>query len=462
MQSFTYDELNRLARAETTNTNLWGNTYSYDIWGNLHAKNQIAGKQQGEYFQQTMNAQNQFAGWSYDAAGNLLNDGAHNYQFDAEGRIKCMDAGANCASPAASYVYSVEGRRVKRTVGATTWYAHDGGSTLSEFSNPSQTVGTWQKDYIYLNGALLATESATDGTRFHFSDHLGTPRVITDATGAVLSRHDYYPYGMELTPWSDGESHKFTGKERDSESGLDFFGARYFSSQFGRFNSIDPFNPILELRPESEDEEDIEEARNDFNEYIENPQNWNRYTYALNGPLKYVDVDGRVPVVVVVVIAVRLAPVAGAIAARYGPQVLRTLQTAGPAISQRLYSLGPAVRGGVVELLRGSPNSFRFTQVIDNFRNGIATSVKSIDIFAKSYQNLSNLVSRLSGFVSQLANYRGGLTPAGQIRAGQITGRTLQIVLPKGQLTAEQLKVLADVAREAARQGVRVEYYQIK
>ncbi len=272
---FQYDELNRLARAETTNSNLWGNTYSYDIWGNLHAKNQIAGTQQGEYFQQTMTAQNQFAGWSYDAAGNLLNDGAHNYQFDPEGRIKCLDAGANCASPAASYVYSVEGRRVKRTAsGTTTWYAHDGGSALSEFSNPAQGSGTWRKDYIYLNGQLLATESPTDGTRYHFSDHLGTPRVITDAAGTVLSRHDYYPYGMELTPWTDGESHKFTGNERDTESGLDNFGARYNSSGLGRFMSADP----LKIGGDVVD--------------LSNPQAWNAYTYVINNPLNVVDPDG--------------------------------------------------------------------------------------------------------------------------------------------------------------------------
>ena len=71
---------------------------------------------------------------------------------------------------------------MKRTVGsATTLYLHEGGSVLSEFSFTGGGSGAWQKDYIYLGGTLLATESATDGTRYHFSDHLGTPRVLTDA-----------------------------------------------------------------------------------------------------------------------------------------------------------------------------------------------------------------------------------------------------------------------------------------
>jgi RHS repeat-associated protein len=221
------------------------------------------------------NTKNQInsAGFVYDAAGNLLNDGAHNYQYDPEGRIRCMDAGANCSNPAASYVYSVEGRRVKRTVGgATTLYLHDGGSVLSEFANPSPGVGTWQKDYIYLGGALLATESASDGTRYHFSDHLGTPRVITDAAGNVVSRHDYYPYGTEITAWTDGETHKFTGKERDAESGLDYFGARYYGSNLGRFASADYF-------------------LNDT--HVSDPQSWNLYTYVRNNPLKFIDPTGE-------------------------------------------------------------------------------------------------------------------------------------------------------------------------
>jgi RHS repeat-associated core domain len=64
---------------------------------------------------------------------------------------------------------------------------------------------------------------------------------------------------------------QFTGKERDSETGLDYFGARYFSGAQGRFTSPDPL---------------MASAR------ISDPQTWNRYSYALNNPLKYVDPNG--------------------------------------------------------------------------------------------------------------------------------------------------------------------------
>ena len=67
---------------------------------------------------------------------------------------------------------------------------------------------------------------------------------------------------------------KFTGKERDQESGLDFFGARYMSAAQGRFTSPDPHNILTEA---SSDEE--------FTAFIANPQNWNRYAYVLNNPV---------------------------------------------------------------------------------------------------------------------------------------------------------------------------------
>src|SRR6267378_695615 len=68
--------------------------------------------------------------------------------------------------------------------------------------------------------------------------------------------------------------YKFTGKERDSESGLDNFGARYMSSSMGRFMSVDPSSVSI----------------NKFN-----PQSWNRYSYTYNNPLKYVDQNGKWP-----------------------------------------------------------------------------------------------------------------------------------------------------------------------
>lgn len=116
------------------------------------------------------------------------------------------------------------------------------------------------------------------------SDQLGTPRMIVDQAGTLASvkRHDYLPFGEELFPPTggrtaargyssgDGIRQQFTSKERDVETGLDYFEARYYSSTQGRFTSVDPgsFVPA-------------------------DPQSWNRYLYTQNNPLKFTDPTGE-------------------------------------------------------------------------------------------------------------------------------------------------------------------------
>jgi RHS repeat-associated protein len=117
--------------------------------------------------------------------------------------------------------------------------------------------------------------------RWIVTDQLGTPRMIFDQSGSLASaaRHDYLPFGEELTGQIGGRTtqqgytgyttrQKFTSKERDTETGLDYFGARYYASSQGRFTSADPI--LTSVRKN-------------------HPQTWNRYTYVLNNPLTLVD-----------------------------------------------------------------------------------------------------------------------------------------------------------------------------
>jgi RHS repeat-associated protein len=87
----------------------------------------------------------------------------------------------------------------------------------------------------------------------------------------------------------DGVRHQFTGKERDTESGLDYFGARYYSSVQGRFTSPDPRNIIFE----KDRGKSAEERAGILNDFLSNPQNWNQYSYVRNNPLAYRDPDGK-------------------------------------------------------------------------------------------------------------------------------------------------------------------------
>ncbi len=142
-------------------------------------------------------------------------------------------------------------------------------------------AGTWsvQRDYVYRDGALLAAKTPT--TTEHFSlDHLGTPRLVTNSSGALLAFHAYYPFGAEATAFNqDAERMKFTGHERDlgnlasAADDVDYMHARFRSPLTGRFLSVDPATP-LEMT-------------------MLKPQMWNRYAYATGNPLKWVDPTGE-------------------------------------------------------------------------------------------------------------------------------------------------------------------------
>jgi RHS repeat-associated protein len=105
--------------------------------------------------------------------------------------------------------------------------------------------------------------------------------------GVVTKQDFYFPYGGEqnTSTGSDPNRYKFTGKERDAESGNDYFGARYFTSSMGRFLSSDPLPWISWQRGKKNDQ-------GKFAAYIANPQNFNLYAYVLNNPLNKTDPTG--------------------------------------------------------------------------------------------------------------------------------------------------------------------------
>jgi RHS repeat-associated protein len=119
-----------------------------------------------------------------------------------------------------------------------------------------------------------------DVVEYYHLDALGNVMAVSNAAGVENESHDYLPFGEEWCGTSvcgtvnAGQPKRFTGKERDAETGLDYFGARYYRANVGRFTTIDPVYT--------------------WQENLEDPQRWNRYAYVRNNPLKYVDPDGRV------------------------------------------------------------------------------------------------------------------------------------------------------------------------
>jgi len=278
-QNYSYDALNRLGSATEVRTSdgsqQWQQTYDYDRYGNRAIRNtsyipspsltpQSANSTDFSAFNQASN-KIVLNGFGYDNAGNLTSDPTtplNGIVYDAENRqIQYTKSGQSTNS----YYYDGEGRRVKKVVGSTT--------TVFVYNASGQLIA----EYDGTNMQPLAS------TKYVTADHLGSTRVVTKADGSVKTRLDYLPFGEELSAGvglrtsgigysvTDSTRQKFTSKERDAESGLDYFGERYYSSAQGRFISVDPLGASA---------------------IIADPQSFNRYTYVVNNPLRYVDPDG--------------------------------------------------------------------------------------------------------------------------------------------------------------------------
>jgi RHS repeat-associated protein len=130
---------------------------------------------------------------------------------------------------------------------------------------------------------------------YYHGDHLGSSNMITDAYGAVYQHLEYFPYGESWI--EEGGSHggnlpgyKFTGKELDPETGLYYYGARYYDPVLSRWISADPiFGQYL---PTGDKQKDLD-LRGMGGVY--NPINMGLYTYTHQNPITMVDLDGLEP-----------------------------------------------------------------------------------------------------------------------------------------------------------------------
>jgi RHS repeat-associated protein len=134
---------------------------------------------------------------------------------------------------------------------------------------------------LLLTAMLLVPATAlaqipTQEVEYYHTDALGSVRAVTkqvNGTWQVVARHDFMPFGEEVAPPVPPQAKRlFTGKERDHETGLDYFEARYLGGGLGRFSTIDPLMAI--------------------DKNLVEPQQWNRYAYVRNNPLAFIDPTG--------------------------------------------------------------------------------------------------------------------------------------------------------------------------
>jgi RHS repeat-associated protein len=213
------------------------------------------------------------------------------------------------------------------------------------------------------------TTAQTGGIKWLVTDHLGSTRMVVDQSGSLagIERHDYLPFGEDLAGvgirnsingyGGDLVRQKFTGDERDDETKLDFAQSRYYSSIQGRFTRVDSFEPVLALKGL------------DLVGITAGPQAWNKYSYAYNNPLKYVDGNGKIGHI--------LAGIAAGAIIGAGFEIFREWAKGEKLDPQKIgaAALGGGIAGGLAALTGGASLGSITLGVVENplARLGIMT-----------------------------------------------------------------------------------------
>jgi RHS repeat-associated protein len=264
--SYTYDPTERLATALTkgsTSSPQWGLSWTYDRYGNRTAQTPTAGSapMNSLSFANPGGAQTNHAdNFSYDASGNMTNDGENMLVYDAENRVTSNSTDSWACS------YDGNGLRVKKVVGSTTTvYIFSGTKVIAEYVNGAAPSSP-STEYVYAGGSKLAKIQSGAITYYH-QDHLSN-RLVTNSTGGVAEQLGTYPFG-ESSYNTTNEKWLFTTYERDAESGNDYAMARTYINRFGRFSSSDRMSGS-----------------------VADPQSLNHYGYVENDPINAADPSG--------------------------------------------------------------------------------------------------------------------------------------------------------------------------
>ena len=270
----------------------WYQTYSYDRYGNRTA---VAATNttglpvvRDGYESLTYDATSNritTPGFSYDPAGNQTqNNSGQAFVYDAAGRLAEVK-NLNGAT-LATYTYGASNRRLITQTGSETstdrtYYIWEGNSVIAEYvEQTSATMPKWSKNYIYLGGRLLATESPNGSdeiVHYHHPDRLGT-KLVTNNLNTTSFHQANLPFGTALESESTSgitnvTNRRFTSYDRSPTTGLDYAINRQYDSRQSRFTQVDPLGMAAAS--------------------LADPQTLNMYSYVGNDPLNRVDPDGQ-------------------------------------------------------------------------------------------------------------------------------------------------------------------------
>jgi RHS repeat-associated protein len=237
-QTFTYDKMNRVASGLTqasSGTGCWGETFTIDRYGNLSGVSVT--QCSATPLSLSFNGNNQITNtnFTYDSAGNLTHDGSQAYTWDAENRLGTV-AGV-------TYTYDADGWRRKSSNGTLFWNDIGCGNPVLVETDLN---GNTPQEFVYLEKRRIARRDSAGTVYYYFDDHLGSTRVMTNATGSSQWESDYDPYGREFSITSTVDNrYKFSGKRRDTstgtaETGFDYSLYRMYYPAEGRWTAADP------------------------------------------------------------------------------------------------------------------------------------------------------------------------------------------------------------------------------
>lgn len=287
-RSYDYDNVGRLIEARTasearghligqggTQDGPYAHSYRYDEMGNMWYRVGWGGwfnpwLEQWPNYTNNRLTTNPWNGatMTYDAAGNLTNDGYQSYTYDATGQ-QTYASGTGLTQS-----YDGNGLRVKKVEsGVTTYYLRStvlGGQVISEINSS----GVFQRGYAYLGSQMLAIQQNNAVSWVH-QDPLTKSQRVTNSSGTVTSTIDLDPWGGETSRSSNQafQPRRYTSYERDGNGGDEAM-MRSYAGKWHRFSQPDPYEGAYDLS---------------------DPQSFNRYAYVHNDPVNFVDALGLDP-----------------------------------------------------------------------------------------------------------------------------------------------------------------------
>ncbi|WP_017327142.1 RHS repeat-associated core domain-containing protein [Synechococcus sp. PCC 7336] len=252
--------------------------YSYDPAGNrLTRTDSLEGLTQYTYdannrLLTTLDEAGSLTQFSYDDNGNLIlreNSAQRTaYSFDFENRLVAADIKRGGDRQVAEFIYDDFGIRVASVVdGVETRFLVDSNLTYAQVLEEYRPDGTIETAYVYGNGSIAQLEGEA-ATYFHV-DGLGSTRMLSDETGAIVAEYDYDAFGRAIGQQGVETDFQFAGEQRDTTLELDYLRARYYDPDLGRFISRDPFSG-----------------------FITDPYSQHKYQYAHANPVNNTDPSG--------------------------------------------------------------------------------------------------------------------------------------------------------------------------